>query len=39
MFSLYKPMQNMSPPGQGHILPKAYNLNKLGRGPPGDASD
>ena len=33
-FSLYKPMSNNLPPGAG---PQGYNLNKLGRGPLGDA--
>ena len=27
----------MWPPARGHFWPKVYNLNKLGRGPLGDA--
>ena len=38
MFSLYKPMSNMWPLGWGHFWPQGYNLNKLGRGPLGDAT-
>ena len=37
-FSLYEPMLNMWPRGQVHFWPKGYNLNKLGRGPLGDAT-
>ena len=28
----------MRPPGWGHFLPQGHNLNKLGRGPLGDAT-
>ena len=38
MFSLYKPMLNMKLLGSGNYLPKEHNLNKLGRGPLGDAT-
>ena len=37
MFSLYKPMSNMCPPGRGHFWHQENNLNKLGRGLLGDA--
>ena len=31
-------MKNIWPLGRGHFWPKGYNLNKLGRGPLGDAT-
>ena len=30
MFSLYKSLYNMRPPGQGHIRPQGHNLIKIG---------
>ena len=38
MFLLYRPMKNMGTPGRGHFWSLGHNLNKLGRGPPGDAT-
>ena len=38
MFSLYKPILNMWPSGQGHFWHQGHNLNKLGRCLLGDAT-
>ena len=38
MFSLYEPMKNMLPQGQGHFLAQGHYLNKRGRSPQGDAT-
>ena len=37
LFSLYKPMLKHMTPGGGPFWPHGHNLNKLGRGPLGDA--
>ena len=31
-------MYNMRPPGRGHFWPQGHNMNKLTRGPLGDAT-
>ena len=38
MFSLCKPMYSMCPLGRKHFWPKGHDLNKLGRGQPGNAT-
>ena len=38
MFSLYIKLCNPLTPGWGHFWPQEPNFNKLGRGPPGDAT-
>ena len=41
IFSMFFPIlayENNVTPGQGLFWPQGYNLNKLGRGPSGDAT-
>ena len=38
MFSLYKPMYNMLPPGQAYFGPQGHKLNRLCRGLLDDAT-
>ena len=37
-FPLISLCKTTDPPDQGHFWPQGYNLNKLGRGPLGDAT-
>ena len=37
-FTIKANVKNVTPPGRGHFLPQGHKMNKLGRGPPSDAT-